>query len=331
MLTPSDLLRLPYTRDLTEGGIAYAIHSLPHLYHRTNSSLYEHLRRVVAGTAVELAFRRYLAEQGLPFEVKAAAPFTAPDRYDVWLAGHRCDLKTFLINRRDQIAEMRSRPEILLGAPALVASDEHAGDGHGSLDLYLFAFLAALTTASQSDLQKVIDTSQPHYLVHVMPEAWRRPSRWAPLGRLALKSEAEAAITLEIGGQVEGRARHSCTVELPPRRRLELETEFFALSYLHVCSNPAARIGIHSPTRGETHLVGASDWGNLWVYGLDVLLAGYIAREEFCRRASFIPAGSRLFQTDQTQVKNLAVPVSELKPFHDLFIRVKTWSSQAAD
>jgi hypothetical protein len=331
VLKPSDLLRLPYTRDLTEGGIAYALHSLSHLHHRTNSSLYEHLRRVVAGTAVELAFRRYLAERGIPFEVKAAAPFAAPDRYDVYLAGHRCDLKTFLISRRDQIAEMRSNPGILLGAPALVASDEHAGDGHGSLDLYLFAFLAALTTASQSDLQKVIDTNQPHYLVHVMPEVWRRPSRWTPLGRLALKSEAEAGITLEIGGQAEGREQRSCTVELPPRTRLELETEFFSLSYLHIRSKPAARIGIHSPVRGETHLIGAPDWGNLWVYGLDVLLAGYIAREEFCRRASFIQAGSRLFQSDQTQVKNLAVSVSELKPLCDLFLRVKAWSSQPTD
>jgi len=59
-----------------------------------------------------------------------------------------------------------------------------------------------------------------------------------------------------------------------------------------------------------------------------VLLAGYIAREEFSRRASFIQAGSRVFQYHKTQVKNLAVPVSDLKPLSELFERVKAWSAQ---
>src|ERR1041384_1680320 len=91
MITSSDLIRLPYTRDLTEGGIAYALHSLPYIYNRSGGSPYDRLRRVVAGAVVELAFRRYLAEQKIPFEVKEAAPFTERDRYDVSLGGRRCD------------------------------------------------------------------------------------------------------------------------------------------------------------------------------------------------------------------------------------------------
>ncbi|HEX9331327.1 MAG TPA: hypothetical protein VF896_05530, partial [Anaerolineales bacterium] len=63
-------------------------------------------------------------------------------------------------------------------------------------------------------------------------------------------------------------------------------------------------------------------------YGMDILLAGYMTREEFSRRASFIQAGSRVFQYPQTYVKNLAVPVSDLKPLSDLFERVKVWSAQ---
>src|SRR5512147_1028579 len=142
MLTASDLLHIPCTRDLTESGIACALHALPFLYHRTGSSPYEHLRRVVAGAMVELAFRRYLSEQGIPFEVKGASPFAEPDRYDVWLDGRRCTLQSFLISHRSQIAEMRRDPHRLLRAPALVPSDQHAGSGHTGLDLYLFAFLS---------------------------------------------------------------------------------------------------------------------------------------------------------------------------------------------
>jgi len=328
MISASDLLHLPYTRDLTEGGIAYALHSLPYAYNRIDGSPYDRLRRIVASAAVELAFRRYLSEQNIPFEVKSAPPFTGHDRYDVLLGGWRCEIKSFLINHRDRISEMRRNPQIVLGAPALVASDQHAGDGHSQHDLYLFAFLSGLTTTTQSGLQKVIEAKQPYHLVHVMPEAWNRPSRWNPLGRLALKSEAEARVTLEIGGQDDGREMQSCVVELPPRTRVEIQSGFFSLSYIHVKSNPNARIGIHSPIRKETHLIGALDWGNIWVYGIDVLLAGYIAREEFSRRASFIQAGSHIFPYNETHVKNLAVPMSDLKPLSELFERGKLWSSQ---
>ena len=87
MLTASDLIRLPYTPDLTEGGIEYALRSLSYTYDRMGGSPYERLRRIVAGVAVELAFRRYLSQQNIPFDVKGATPFTDPDRYDVALGG----------------------------------------------------------------------------------------------------------------------------------------------------------------------------------------------------------------------------------------------------
>jgi hypothetical protein len=330
MITSSDLLHLPYTRDLTEGGIAYALRSLPYTYNRRGGSPYDPLCRVVAGAAVQLAFRRYLYEQNIPFDVKGAAPFTEHDRYDVSLGGRRCDIKSFLISHRDQISEMRSNPQILLRAPALVASDQHAGDGHSQLDLYLFAFLPGLVAASANDLQKVIEAKQPYYLVHVMPDTWNRPMKWNPLGTLVLKSESEEPQTLEIGGQNEGREMRSCILELPSRTRVEIQNGFYSLSYVYIksASAPDARIGIYSPTRKETYLIGTLDWGNIWIYGMDILLVGYITRDEFSRRASFIQTGSRVFQYDATHVKNLAVPVSDLKPLSELFGRVKVWNTQ---
>ena len=324
MITASDLIHLPYTRDLTEGGIAYALRSLPYIYNRMSSSPYDSLRRVVASAAVQLAFRRYLSEQNIPFEVKGAAPFTEHDRYDVSLGGRRCDLQPFLISHRDQISEMQRNPQVLLKAPALVASDQHAGDKHSQFDLYLFAFLSGLITTSANELQKVIEAKQPHYLVHVMPGIWNRPMKWNPLGTLVLKSESNETQTLEIGGQDDGREMRSSTVELPPRTRLEIQNGFFSLSYVHSKSKLDARIGIRSPAYKETYLIGAQDWGNIWIYGMDILLAGYITRDEFSRRASFIQTGSRIFQYSATHVKNLAVPISDLKPLSELFERIKT-------
>lgn len=156
----SDLVHLPYTRDLTEAGIAYALHSLPFVYTRAGASIYDRLRRTVAGVAVELAFRRYLTEQNVPFEVKGATPFTEPDRCDVSLGGRRCDIKSFFISYREQIAEMRRNPQVVLNAPALVPSDQNAGEGRSDKDIYLFAFLSGLVAASQDDLQKAIYKKQ---------------------------------------------------------------------------------------------------------------------------------------------------------------------------
>lgn len=319
MLSFTDLIHLPYPRDLTEGGIAYALRSLPYTPTQRSSLAYEPLRRAVAGAAVQLAFRHYLSEHNIPFDIKGAAPFMEHERYDVMLGRRRCDIQSFLISQPDQVSEIQHNPQALLKAPALVASDQHAGDIHSPFDLYLFAFVAGRVTTSLNELQNVIEADQPHYLVHVMPETWNRPRTWNPLGRLVLKSESKESQTLEIGGQTEGREMQSCRVELPSQTRVELRNGLFALSYIHTKRRPTARIGIRSAAHREAYLIGAQEWGNIWVYGLDIWLAGYIAREEFSRRARFIQTGSRVFQYPATYVKNLAVPVSDLKPLSELF------------
>jgi hypothetical protein len=328
MITSSDFLHLPYTRDLTEGGIAYAVRSLAYTYNRMGGSPYERLRRIVAGVAVELAFRRYLSEQDIPFDVMGATPFTDPDHYDVSLGGRRCDIKSFLITYREQISKMKCNPDIVLQAPALVPSDQHAGAERSEYDLYLFAFLPGLVAACHDDLRKVIAARQPHYLIHAMPQSWARPSVWNPLGRLALKSESAQTRIVELGGQDERREMLTRLVEIPPQTRIEIEDGFFSLSYIHVKSLPDGQIGIYSPTRKEIHMIGGMDWGNIWVYGMGTLFAGYLTRAEFSRRASPIQAGARIFQYDRTRAKNLAVPAADLKPLSELFERVREHNAQ---
>ena len=61
------------------------------------------------------------------------------------------------------------------------------------------------------------------------------------------------------------------------------------------------RIGIHSPALQETYIIGEMDWGNIWVYGTNILLAGWLTREEFNRGARAILPGARVFQYDRTR------------------------------
>ncbi|HEY9151981.1 MAG TPA: hypothetical protein VIN60_03780 [Anaerolineales bacterium] len=324
MITASDFIRIPYTPDLTEGGIAYANRSLPHTYDRMGGSPFDRLRRIVAGVAVELAFRRYLTQQNIPFDIKGSTPFTDPDRYDVSLGGRRCDIKSFLISHRDQITSLRADPKLILKAPALVPLDQYSADGHSDNDLYLFAFLTGLVAVSPDDLHKAVDANQPIYLIHTMPKPWTRPHEWIPLGPLALKSESDETLRLEIGGQDSGRDFMTRKIELPARTRVEVDAEFYSLAYIHVESKPKARLGIYSPSRKETYLVEPIAWSNIWVYGMDIFLTGWITREEFRRRANLIHEGSRVFQYNQTRTKNLAVTVSDLKPMSELLERVRS-------
>jgi hypothetical protein len=327
MLNSDDLIHLPYTPDLTEGGIAYACRSLAYTYNRMGGTPLDRLRRIVGGVAVELAFRRYLTEHSIPFDVLGATPFTDPDRYDVSLGGHRCDMKSFLISRREQIRALRKDPAQVLQAPALVPLDQFAAEGHTSQDIYLFAFLLALTTPSQEGLRRAMIAGQPVYLIHPMPEEWARPRLWQPLEKLALKSECKAPITVEIGGQDAERNFVTSMLDLPPKMRVAVTQNFYSLAYVHAKQLPEARIGLHSPRRGEPYLVQPHQWGNIWVYGMDILLTGYLTHEEFRRKASVLPAGSRTFQYDRTRMKNLAVPITDLQPPGNLFERVRAWEA----
>jgi hypothetical protein len=328
MLTSSDLIHLAYTPDLTQGGIAYAVRSLPYTYNRMGGTHFDRLRRIVAGVAVELAFRRYLFEQDIHFDVKGATPFTDPDRYDVSLGGHRCDLKSFLILHRERIAEMRRDPGVVLKAPALVPSDQHASQNHDENELYLFAFLEGHITTSRREIKNAIQAGQPAYLVHTLPEAWVQPQNWAPLGMLALKCESDRPIHVELAGQDEWRGFVTRWVELPPRTRVVIDEPFFTLSSIHVDESFAGRLGIHSPVRDKMHIITSRDWGNIWVYGLEILLAGYLSRQEFGRRAEFVQPGTRVFQYDKTRAKNLAVPVADLRPLRSLLEHVKEWEAE---
>lgn len=328
MLTPSDFIHLPYTPDLTEGGVAFALRSLPRTYNRKRVSAFNRLRTIVAGVAVELAFRRYLVKKGIPFEVMGTTPFTDPGRYDVSLGGHRCDIKSYVISHRRQIKSLQTQPELLLKVPALVPSDQHAADGYRSGDFYLFAFLSGLMAASQKDITKAMGAGQPIYLVHVLSKDWSKPFTWQPLSPLTLKSESEHDLTVTINGQAADREFLMRTVELPPLTRVLVEDAFYAISSIHVNQMPEGRIGIHSPYMGEVYIVDPFGWGNIWFYGMDMILTGYISYDEFRQRCSQIQPGSRVFQYTRTKTRNLAVPVTDLKPLDRLFEQVKEWEAR---
>lgn len=333
MIAATDFLILPYTSDLTEAGIAYACRSLAYTYDRMGGSQAARLRRIVAGIAAELAFRRHLSAMEIPHDLLGATPFTHPDRYDLAFGGRRCDLKSFLIYNRARIREVRKSPAALLDAAALIPVDQFASDHLHEEDLYIFAFVLALIAPHSKDLQRALAAEQPVCLLHPLPEGWARPQLWRPLGQLILKTELQSEIALEIGGQRPDRQFQVERLEIPPGRQVRSRAAWNAVSYLSLVlpqqtpELPAGRVGIFSPVLAEAHIVQPRDWVNIWVYGMEITLAGYITRGEFRRRARRIPAGGQVFQYPRTRTDNLAVPIASLHPLSDLFARARAWAS----
>lgn len=331
MLTPDDLIILPYSPDLTQAGVAYACRSLLHAYPRKTGSSYDRLRDIVAAKAVELAFRRYLTGRAVPFDSIGSAPFSEPERCDVLLGGRRCDLISFSISQREKIRRVRSSPGALLEAPALVPLDRMASENQSEEDLYIFAFVTGLTTRHSSEVKRARLAKQPIAMIHPLPAVWNAASRWTLLGELALKSEASRPMHVELGGQTENRLFMSVEVSLPPRQRVQIDNCFYSLGYLTTGDIPGGRIGIHSPTLQHSHIIQPHEWGNLWLYGMDVVLVGYITRGEYRRRAELLPVGSRVFQFPHTRLKNLALPAGCLHPISDLLERVREWEGRKRD
>jgi hypothetical protein len=328
MITASDFIRLPFTPDLTQAGIAYACRSLAYTYDRMGGSPVERLRRITSGIAVELAFRRRLIAAGVPHDNSGRTPFTDPDHYDIALGGRQCDLKSYQVSRIGEIHRVSQDPGYLLEAAALVPCDQAVSENRHESGLYIFAFSTARMIEKPGEVKQSLRDGQPACLVHIMPQTWAQPATWAPLGDLVFKAEAGESLAIELGGQGKNRDFQTERFDLQPGERVQARNTYFSLAYLRTGQIVSGRVGVHSPALKRTHLVPPGDWGNIWIYGMEIIFTGYTTQEEYRRLAQFLPAGSRVQQYNRTRTDNLSLPIRALHPLGDLFDRVKAWHAQ---
>lgn len=320
MITAADLLHLDYTPDLTEAGIAFVCRSLAFGRAAKDTLSFQQLRRNAAGVAAELAFRRFLRERSVHFKVLDAALFTDPDRYCISLGGCRCELVSYFISHKSQVDVLHQEPELLLRAPALIPSDEFAAEYHRSDDLYIFAFVLGMESPARQGMSDASST----FLIHLLPREWSRPFQPLSLYKLMLKSEAESALQVELGGLDGEREFLTGRLELTPGKDTPVEMPFSSLAYVRPLKIPPARLQIFRSDRREAYLISPYGWGNLGFHGLEIVLAGWHSHEKFRRLAGFVNIGSRTLQFDRTRVKNLAVPLNRLEPVSALLDKGKS-------
>jgi hypothetical protein len=321
-LAPTDLIRLPYTPDLTEAGLLVTCQRLAATFGRLGKAPYPGLRRRVSQVAVELAFRRLLVEQNVPFRTLEVEPFSDPHQHDLSLGGHHCHLVSTLISQRSRIRSLRGDPACLLQASASIPLDPFVREGQTPHDLFVFAFLLGLAARTPEDQRKIQATGQPHYYMALLPENWSSRQTWAPLDPLTLESDGPEPVKLEMGGQNADRDFIRKIIQLQPNVATPVPKGFYSLAYLHNLVQPAGRIKMRTFGRfPDVHSINPNGWGNLWVYGMEIWLAGWLTQAEFRQRSSLQSAGP----FPGSRAKSLAVPIHELRPLNDLFEQVHAW------
>lgn len=317
MTSVVDMLGLDFTPDLTEGGIVEARRALSRLYVASGHSPYETVRRTIAATAADLAFRRYLAAQRVEYEVDLPVPLSGADFRTVRIGRHACVLKSFFISHPEQLAALETEPDLALKMKAMVPLDRFVNDGLGEQGVYVFSLVLGAVAGPSTTGSKSRSASGEHWL-HIMPPKFRRPSAWAPLGPVVIASELSRQIELELGGEDSFGSFIDQRVSLGMEGLLEIKTPFHSLTHVHAQMHPAGNLVLKCSARRLTHAIGERDWEDVWIEGRKVLLLGWLPRHTFQARARLIPSGSHIFQLDRTRTKNLAVDAAELRPMNRL-------------
>jgi hypothetical protein len=282
----------------------------------------------VAGKAVELAFQRALQERQSVFELlDDQSPCVSSHPVSLRISGRRCELVNFTIDQKHLIRQVRQNPACLQQAAVLLPSEKLAESMEfaSERDCYLFAFTLARVTRRAAELHQALSLRMPAYLVAPLPLRWARPAGLNSLGHLAAKVEDTAAnvmwspLSLELGGRGCDGNYQQAVLEFNAAGRQEVGVEFQSLAYLHTSRLPAVRVGIYSSRLDQVWVVSPSQWGNLWVYGLEIILVGWISRGAFHRLAQRIPPGSWVPFHPGGQDKSLSVRVEQLRSFDELF------------
>lgn len=317
MITPADLIRLPYTPDLTQAGITLVCRWLACTYLTAGQKTYISIRDRVTSTAADLAFRRYLDAERIPHTVQGTIPTTDPANYVVRLGGRCCILKSSLIYNREAIHNLNSQPSEIFARQVDVDVDDLETDLLLDDELFVFALVPALITRRQSEMERALNAGQPACLIHTLPDRWSNPLPEARLGEIAFKSNLPQAIKLQAGGRdLHGKFQEE-TLVLEPQVRTHLKNPYQSLAFLLTGQPVLSQIGVSSPAFKAASIVQPDQWGNIWIYGLEVILAGYLTRAEFRRRGAL--QVNKDFDRPVTHGKKKSLPLGELHPLAGLF------------
>lgn len=280
MLSSSDFIRLPFPPDLTQAGIAIASRRLASSSSTRESIEIDTYRLNVAQTSVALAFRRYLLDQRIRFQYRENSPVTEPEQVTLVLGGRLCDTETRLVTDDNSFGKISADPDRLLETGIQIPARLQSTDQYHGSDLVLFAIAAARVTGDRKELVRTAETGEPFVCVHGMPGAWRQPGVRKTPGQLSLRYTGDTPLLLDLYGLGVHQGLCIEQVCLQPQTWVESKYQYRSLSCLHADAIPTARVEIRSKAHRQAYIIMSLQWRNLWLYGQEIILAGYLPLEE---------------------------------------------------
>ena len=145
--------------------------------------------------------------------------------------------------------------------------------------------------------------------------SWAFPARWDSLGTILIESNQETTLQIELGGSNIHRHFQTERICLKPHTQMDLKQNFYTLRYIHTPNLPDDTVRVYSSTLKETYLVEPYSWKNLWIYGLDIIIGGYVTRMGYQENAKRIPKSGRNIHSAYTSREYCSLP---LKNFHPI-------------
>jgi hypothetical protein len=235
------------------------------------------LRRQAADCAAEIALRRWLATEGVPFQVQRASPFSLIDRGLTQIAGCRVLVISRLIQSITLLRELACDPSKIYSSEFKfqIPSTQERNLREG--DLIFFSacgFLPAKTNPSA--YFPISLASEKH---------WIAPHHWAPFRNLTITSQEEDPLEVELlGKRADGREIH-LSGWTSRQKAFTAGNYFYSLIALHADRSPQAplfvsRRGLKIPWRISTR-----DWLDLQFCNQEIIFAGWLTLHEVKTRS----------------------------------------------
>ncbi len=270
-----DWVRWPIDASLTMAGVTYACQTLSKQIALNKSPNLQQIRSIVPQISTELAVRRWLDKERLPYMLHEDQPFTHPARPSIILGGRRVGIHSVYISSRRQISRALHNPDILLPADIKLLGNLNRSTRATGNDLIVFAIYMGLATHTSYDLQKVLSREQPVFLIAVPKDKKLLYStHTSSLGKLLISAENSEGLKLELVGCTEMHSRYKEIVVLDGKTAVT-SREVSSLFYIHPDRLPSSDIQIYSPILNTRWNIQPSAWVNLWIYGIRLYFLGW--------------------------------------------------------
>jgi hypothetical protein len=160
--------------------------------------------------------------------------------------------------------------------------------------------------------------------VAVSPKSiWRQQRPWRSLGRLGITNPGPDRIELEINGLAADRRLVVERVTIAAKQSVDVISDLYNL--LCVCTEriPGATPHVESPTRKAKWLITPNTWSNLWFYEPQLLLAGWLTKDDCDQISKSASRGPPVRRTNHKDQARTPLQIRNLRPIGELIHRIR--------